>query len=117
MPFMPKYVGWWRRGGAQGVAALDEEDALFAEVREGRQEGLRGPRGEGPEGIRGPRRRRYLILAGAAEGLVDSEELDGAASPRWPLPAAVFYNYRLRPAYLGKSAGCVSKQLPPLDTE
>ncbi|MEZ0247746.1 MAG: ATP-binding protein, partial [Thermoproteus sp.] len=68
------------------VVALDDENALFAEVKWGRAD-RRDYEGLVERAQRidvGPRKRHYLVFArdGTAEGLVDFEELDRATSPR-----------------------------------
>ncbi|MEZ0319668.1 MAG: ATP-binding protein [Pyrobaculum sp.] len=86
LPFKPKYVGQWWRGDAQiDVVALDEENALFAEVKWGKAD-RRDFENLVEKSQRidvGARRRHYLIFArgGTAEGLVDFEELDKVTRP------------------------------------
>ena len=86
LPFKPKYVGQWWRGGAQiDVIALDEENALFAEVKwgeAGRSDFERLVEVSQNVDV-GARRRHYLVFArgGTAENLVDFEELDKATAP------------------------------------
>ncbi len=66
LPFRPTYVGQWRRDGAQiDVVALDQHNALFAEVKWGRATGQdltklieRSQRVDV-----GGRRRHYLVVA------------------------------------------------------
>ena len=86
LPFKPKYVGQWWRGGAQiDVVALDEDNALFAEVKWGRADRSDFERlVETSQKVDvGARKRHYLIFArgGTAENLVDFEELDKATAP------------------------------------
>lgn len=87
LPFRPTYVGQWWRGEAQiDVVALDQHNALFAEVKWGRATGQdltklieRSQRVDV-----GGRRRHYLVVAREGSGvdwLVDFEELDRLTRP------------------------------------
>jgi AAA+ ATPase superfamily predicted ATPase len=87
LPFKPTYVGQWWKGGAQiDVVALDQHNALFAEVKWGRatSQDLTKLIENSQRVDVGGRRRHYLVVAREGSGvdwLIDFEELDKLTKP------------------------------------
>jgi AAA+ ATPase superfamily predicted ATPase len=87
LPFKPTYVGQWWKGGAQiDVVALDQHNALFAEVKWGRatSQDLTKLIENSQKVDVGGRRRHYLVVAREGSGvdwLIDFEELDKLTKP------------------------------------
>jgi AAA+ ATPase superfamily predicted ATPase len=86
LPFKPSYVGQWWRGGEQiDVVALDDRNALFAEVKWGRAttHDLDALIEKSQRVDVGRRKRHYLVVArrGDVEGLVDFNTLDKLTAP------------------------------------
>ena len=86
LPFKPSYVGQWWRGGEQiDVVALDDRNALFAEVKWGRAttHDLDALIEKSQRVDVGHRKRHYLVVAreGDVEGLIDFNTLDRLTAP------------------------------------